>query len=398
MTLAPPRYQAALADFAAALRTLQRPTERLLYICPHIRADGDALGSALGLAHWCDRVGIRTRILLSEAPPEMFDYLRALRQARVVGEDEVAAIIAGPPYDVLMIDCSDAARLGVREPLFTHADPAARYVLDHHISAMTPSAQVLIRTDAAATCELVAHLMHYAETSWDMEMADADAATAVYTGLLTDTGRFTFASTTAHTLTAAAYLLPHGVDTQFLASRLFETMSRAALKLRAALVSRMTWFADDRGVIAVVDRALMDDCGAVPDDLEAIPSWLRTIKGVELAVMVRDQGDGEVRGNLRSLPPLNVQPLAKAFGGGGHAQASGFSVKGGKLQAVRDEAVQLGTALLRDGVVPPRGTGTHDANTPDDAKSAGARPAVTTSDITDGDAGAERSTQREEQP
>ena len=220
------------------------------------------------------------------------------------------------------------------------------YVLDPPISAWKNERRVVIWAEAAATCELAADLLAIWERLEGRGLLDLQTATALYTGILTDTGRFTYRATSPHTLQVAARLLEQGVDTQFLSSQLFDVQSKALLRIKVLLAERMEFLAEGRAVMATTDAADLQACQAGPDDLDSIPAWLRDFEGVEVSVLLRELEDGTVRGNLRSLPPLAVQPLAAHYGGGGHAQASGFTVVGKRLGEITPDVKQQLLALL----------------------------------------------------
>ena len=343
-------YKEAIDHLAAALIALRSDPARLLFICPHDRADGDALGAGFALNRVLEKLGIRSLLLLSEEVSKNFAYLGFGDEVKVLRSEErssefLEAVREKHKPAVMMVDCSGTDRLGVRRPLFETLPEEDRFVLDHHLSSMELSRRVLIRPEAAATCELAADLITAWEDMEGRELLDQKTATALYTGMLTDTGRFTYRATSSNTLFAAGRMLDYDVDTQFLSSHLFDMQTLGSIRLRCRLAEDLDFFEDGRGVIAKVTAAIMEECGASREDLEVIPSWLRDIENVEVSIVVRDLDEGSVRGNLRSLPPLKVEPVARIFGGGGHAQASGFTVEDGDLdevyRRVREEAAKL---------------------------------------------------------
>lgn len=351
-------YKNAIRELAVALDALRSDPARLLFICPHVRADGDALGAALALQEGLNKLGVDNLVLLSEPVSQTFAYMAFGDNVRVLGSEEnVDEFLRNIPDDRkltgFMIDCSGLERLGARARIFDILETQDIFVLDHHISDMEQSSQVLIRPESAATCELAADLITAWETLTDLTILNHQIATALYTGLLTDTGRFTYRATTSNTLYVAGRLLEEDVDTQFLSSHLFDTQTLGLLRLRCYLAQRLEFISDGRGVMAKITGEQLEACGATREELEAIPSWMREIEGVEASILVRDLGDGAVRGNLRSLPPLKIEPLARIFGGGGHAQASGFTVEDGALDEVYDlvkaEAEKLLTENVKNG-------------------------------------------------
>ena len=189
--------------------------------------------------------------------------------------------------------------------------------------------------DAAATAMIV----------WELAALlgarrDAAMATCAYTGLVTDTGRFQYQNTDAAALAAAADMVAAGADPARVARHVYQSRSLASVQLEGAAIGRMRLSAGGSVALSWVTKEDFARFGATKPDAEPLIDALRSLAGVRVACMLRDQGD-MVRGSFRAKDGTNVAELAAAFGGGGHKAAAGFTV-----QAPIEEAVAQVTALL----------------------------------------------------
>lgn len=309
---------------------LNRQTDRLLdmarlggavLIFPHVRADGDAIGACMGYALILARIGVPALILAEEPLPEKFLFLPEAGRACYRTVDSV-----GLPSDALAvaIDSHGADRLGRREALFETA--ACRMILDHHPSERPPEPLYFKDTAAAASCEIVCRWLVQLEQRLNRTLLNRDIATCLMTGLLTDTGRFSYTNTTAVTLESAARLLAAGADIRDLTARLFDTIRPARLALIGRMAVRARYYCGGRLVISGLTALDLAACGAVEEDLDGLAGQLRDVDGVDVALLLRETGDGEVRGNLRSSERFDVSAYARTLGGGGHRAASGFTL------------------------------------------------------------------------
>ncbi|NJP40969.1 bifunctional oligoribonuclease/PAP phosphatase NrnA [Oscillospiraceae bacterium HV4-5-C5C] len=340
--------KAYLPSFAAITDQLLscRNQEQTVYIYPHINADGDALGAGLGLAQLLKQCSVQAVVLTSEPLPSKLSFLPGREFIRVYDPDETGASreVTARQTIALAIDCAAGDRLGQRQALF-EACPR-QIIIDHHISKLPPSPTTLVNTKAAAVCEIVAFLADYLESRLGMNLLDLEIATCLMTGLMTDTGRFSFSSTTARTFEAAATLMRYPIDTNELSGRLFDIITPAKLRYTGEAAQRAEFYYDGRLIIADLPHSLMQQIGGEDTDLEGLASMLRDVDGVEVAVLLREMTDGEIRGNVRSGEHFDSSAFAQAFGGGGHLRASGFTLRGQQLSEARQTVIQKAGEVL----------------------------------------------------
>lgn len=328
----PAQRRAAIERLAAELTRGQR-----VALSTHINSDGDGCGSEAALARLLGQMGITAHVVNPTPWPAMFTFL--------LGDDvtdrspEGAAALAGTDR-LIVLDISDVKRLGALAPA-VRALTVPPLVIDHHLPGEEPPGTInLTDTAACATGELV---FDFAATL-GLEITPA-IATALYTALLTDTGGFRFSNTSPRCHAIAARLLAAGVDPEEMYRRIYASVPKGRLRLlRDALDSLEV---DDAKGIAWVSIAAgaLEKYDVSGEDLDGIAEYPRSVNGVRLALMFRDLGHGKVKISFRSVRGVDANALAKQFGGGGHARASGAMVSG-TLEEVRTKVLGAAREML----------------------------------------------------
>ncbi|AIQ13299.1 DHH family phosphoesterase [Paenibacillus durus] len=284
-------------------------------VVSHIQPDGDAVSSTLAVGWLLSCLG-KKYTMLNEGPiPTRMKYLWKAEQ--------IADMSVNPPErtfsNVICVDCADFQRVGQTQRYF---EPNASIVnIDHHPTNNGYGTIQLIRPDAAATAEILFDLLKEFNITWD-----ADIATAIYTGLLTDTGGFRYSNTSPKVMEASSELLSFGVNGPELAETLLEEMTLPQVKVLSKALNRLQL--SPKGDIAWVYVTPQDmiDCGAANEDLEGIVNYPRNIQGVEVGMLFKVINDQSVKVSLRSAGKVDVAALAQVFGGGGHTRAAGARV------------------------------------------------------------------------
>ena len=176
-----------------------------------------------------------------------------------------------------------------------------------------------------------------------------DIALCAYTGLMTDTGRFQYQNTTADAYRAAAEMVAAGVSPDVPAREVFQSRSMASLHLEGRLLERMELLFGDRFSFSYITRADFQEFGASKADAEPLIDTLRSIRGIEVACILKDQPDGTVRGSFRAKKDADVSAMARALGGGGHKAAAGFTFDGTLEEAIVAVKQQVGALYGQSG-------------------------------------------------
>jgi bifunctional oligoribonuclease and PAP phosphatase NrnA len=170
-------------------------------------------------------------------------------------------------------------------------------------------------------------------------------ATSLYTALVTDTGDFRYSNATPRAFRAAARLVAAGAQPQSIAENLWEQVPERVVRLTAAVLATLEMRAAGRIAVIHCDRAMLERTGASPEDTENLVNIPRSIAGVQIAALIKAFADGSVRVSLRSREALDVQAVARRFGGGGHRNAAGCTIPGSLEEAGSALLAELATLL-----------------------------------------------------
>jgi phosphoesterase RecJ-like protein len=293
----------------------------------HVTPDADALGSALGLGLALQSMGKEVQVTVGEVgftTPSSLNFLP--------GTDLICTPENLRPADlVISCDVSSDARLGSVKSIL-EAAPAS-IAIDHHPSFTGFGKIHLVDPKAAATAEIVLELIDRLEVQITL-----DIASAIYSGLTTDTGSFKYQSTTSHTLRTAARLLEAGVDSANLSRLLFDNEPLAALVMMGEAVSRATLVPEAAAGKGLVYTSVSIEQRPGLDELavERVIEALRKTSEAEVAAVLKQADDGHWKVSLRSKTTVDVGSLANQLGGGGHKYASGYSSKGDLNQTISE--------------------------------------------------------------
>lgn len=285
-------------------------------ILPHVFADGDALGSSFALALVLTGMGKKIRVLLEEAVPVVYEFLPG------IGLSEVYAGTNHGRNDLaIALDCGDTERLGKRKAVF---DNAANTVnIDHHVTNTEFASINYINTAASATGEVIFTLLGYLGRE-----PGRDVATNLYVAISTDTGGFRYSNTTPETHHIAAELLGQRIDVADISQRMFDCATYGKVKLTGAAIQSLELADNGRIALMTVTNEMIRSCGAKEEDSDGVINTARNIIGVEVAAMLRQTDNGDIKVNLRSNQYLDVSGIAYRYSGGGHKRAAGFTVTG----------------------------------------------------------------------
>ena len=301
-----------------------------LVICGHISPDGDCIGSQLGLAHALRSLGKQVTCLLAHDEP--IDY--GLRFLPGASELVPASQFQGSFDTFVTVDVPAAARLG-EEAAALHAGAAHTVTVDHHLFK-TPLSQAYFVDSQAPSCSMI--IWQLVELLGAPRMPEV--ALCCYTGLVTDTGGFSFQNTNAQALRLAAGMVEAGARPDLVAREVFQNRSLASLELQKVMLSRMSISEDGVSAISYLTCADFQELGAVKADAEPLINVLRSVRGIRVACILREQEDC-VRGSLRAKDDTDVASIANRLGGGGHRAAAGFTFHGTLAQAREAVAAEL---------------------------------------------------------
>jgi phosphoesterase RecJ-like protein len=278
----------------------------------HVRPDGDAIGSQLAMAHALRHLGKEVRIVNRDAaPPPLLGFPG-------VGDIEIAERVDDPGDCVIVMESGDLSRTGV-------AGLAGGFIIniDHHVGNTMFGAVNWFDLSAAACGEMVFDLVRELGVP-----LTHDIAVHVYVAILTDTGSFHYSNITPRTFEISRLCVEAGVDPAAVASSVFDNNSLGRLKLFGAVLSRMQLDTSGRLAMMYVDQQLAAECGGTYEDTEGLINLPLTVKEIQAVVFFKELGPRDWRVSMRSKGAVDINAVAKEFGGGGHKNASGCSATG----------------------------------------------------------------------
>jgi phosphoesterase RecJ-like protein len=297
-----------LQRIAEAIRARQR-----FVISSHARPDGDSIGSQLAMAYALREIGKSFDVVnVDRAPGPLLQFpgVPEIRIASSVDVDFDAAII---------MECGDLARTGVKglERLFI-------VNIDHHPGNTSYGALNWFDASASACGEMVFDLVRALGVPLTMNIA-----THIYLAILTDTGSFHYSNISPRTFDICRECIEAGVDPLLVARNVYDSNNIGRLKLFGAVLSAMQLDTTGRIAIVYLDHEMARAAGGTYEDTEGLINLPLTVKEIQAVVFFKQSEGEEYRVSMRSKGEVDIGAVAKEFGGGGHKNAAGCTVRGG---------------------------------------------------------------------
>ncbi len=300
-------------------------------IVSHHNPDGDAMGCSLGLAHVLRAIGKEVTVIMPNTPAQYLQWMPGADAIIAFESEKERTIEVIRKADVLFcLDFNRADRTrDLEQPI---RDAKKKVVIDHHQEPAAFADILISDVSASSTCQMVHDVV---VTMGYGDFISEDAATCLYTGMVTDSGSFRFRSTTGHTMRVAADLLDKGVDIDRVHSSISDDNTVDRLKLLGfTLGERMDVRADQQAVIMWLSKADLDRFNYKPGDTEGFVNYGLSISGIRLSAFFIERADG-IKISLRSKGDLPVNELTKQhFDGGGHINAAGGRTKESMYEAI----------------------------------------------------------------
>lgn len=288
----------------------------------HVRPDGDCVGSCMAIyTYLLENYQDKEVQVYLEPFPETFSFLAGTKYVQhEIPRDKV--------YDLFIsLDLSSKDRLGFSKPLLEKAKDSL--CIDHHLGDHTFANHNYVIEDASSTCELVYQLL-------DKEKISKEVASALYLGIIHDTGVFRFSNTAPSTFLAASVLLEKGIDASRIITETFfrKTYEQNQVLGRCLLESRR--LCEEQVIFTYMTKKMMDFYQVTTKDLDGIVNQLLETKGIKLAIFMYEVKSSEYKVSLRSADDIDANKIAMFFGGGGHKKAAGFNMCGTPFDIVNN--------------------------------------------------------------
>jgi phosphoesterase RecJ-like protein len=298
---------ATLAQVADAIRARRR-----FVVVSHARPDGDAIGSQVAMALALRALGKDVRMVAHDPAPQQMRDFPAVADIQLVDKlDDLGDA-------VVFMECGDVRRPGV-----SGLEKGFVINIDHHPGNTMYGAMNCIDLTAAACGEMVFDLI--AELGVPLS---ADMAAHVYLAILTDTGGFHYSHISPRTFDICRRCVEAGLDPTAVSRTIYDNNNLGRVRIWGAVLNEMQLSTDGRVATLHMDRALAARCGATYDDTEGLINFPLTVKEIEAVIFFKESGPGDWRISMRSKGSVNVNAIAREFGGGGHTNASGCGATG----------------------------------------------------------------------
>lgn len=298
-------------------------------ISAHINPDGDALGSALGLRKSLELYGKKAEVIKISEVDNYLKFLPQLDHYKDPSQDS---------YDLfIIVDCSEFDRIDKAVEICNKSKNTL--VIDHHEGGSIKTDLNIIHSDSPASCELIYEIIKRLNLPMDKEIASL-----LYTGLITDTGRFLYSNVGRETFYTAAELFDYGADYEFIYKNLYQNKEIEKLKFENYILNKVEF--EKPYALVGVSQKMCDDYGMQMGDSESIVNMLRDLKGIEVACLIKEYGEKEYKISLRSKQWLDVSEIARKNGGGGHIRAAGFSI----FQESMEDAKDIMRKILKEAI------------------------------------------------
>ena len=297
---------------------------RRILLTTHQGPDGDAMGASLALFRFLKKQGHEVNVVTPNDYPEFLHWLpfnaevvNYMRQKPLAEE-----LIERAEY-VFHIDYNHLKRSADMARSLYHCK-AVRVLIDHHLNPELPSKYIFSEIGVSSTCELLFCIMKH----WDASLIDGDIATCLYTGIMTDTGSFSYRSTGAQTFSVAAELMDFGISRADIYEQVYENYSENRMRLMGyCLNEKMEVFPQYRAALISLNLEEQERYGFVVGDSEGFVNLPLSIKGLRFSAFFLEKED-KVKMSFRSKGNFSVNDFSKThFSGGGHLNAAGGDSK-----------------------------------------------------------------------
>jgi len=280
---------------------------RSFIVTSHVNPDGDAVGSMGALYYVLTSLGKEVLLYNKTGVPSRFEWLPFAPLVRT-------SLEGGEYSGIIFLDCGDRERVGgglegVDSPLIINIDHHPTNTFFGDINWVDPS--------MSSVGEMVAHLARACEIAMRGEIAEA-----IYTAIISDTGGFTFSNTSAATLSIVSQILEQGFDLDEFNRKYQRSWSLNRVHLHGLAMQRAHLVYEGQVGVITIPYALLERTATTSEDCEGIINYVRQIKGVKVAVVLREE-QGGIKFSLRSWGEVDVSKIASSLGGGGHKNAAG---------------------------------------------------------------------------
>ncbi|WP_452223152.1 DHH family phosphoesterase [Lacinutrix chionoecetis] len=317
-------------------------TPKKIAIIPHKNPDGDAIGSTLGLLHYLLQLNHEAVVIAPNDFPEFLKWLPKIETIKIhETEKEACEAFINDAAIVFTLDFNAFHRTGNMETVLSNSK-ATHIMIDHHQQPDNYAKYMFSDVSMSSTCEMVYHFLDKLDA---LDKINADIATCLYVGIMTDTGSFRFRSTTSTTHRIIAALIDKGADNTQIHNNVYDTNSYNRLQLLGCALSNLKVLPEYKTAYITLSQDELQKLDYKKGDTEGFVNYALSLNQTVLAaIFIEDKKQGIIKISLRSKGDFSVNELSRAhFEGGGHTNAAG-----GKSETSLQQTVEKFISILPD--------------------------------------------------
>lgn len=300
----------------------------------HVAPDGDAIGASLGMYHFLTEIGKeRVNVIVPNAYPDFLKWMPGAKEILVYERyPDYAQQLIREADVIFNMDYNEPKRIGKLAP-FVEAAEGRKVMIDHHLNPHDFCRLVISHPELSSTCELVFRLLCAIKSYDDINKS---AAECLYTGMMTDTGAFTYNSNRANIYVIIGELIKKGIDKDEIYRKVYQVYSESRMRLMGyAINEKMKVYPELKTALITLSLKDLNTYHYVTGDTEGFTNMPLSIAGIVFSVFIREDAD-YVKISLRSVGAFPCNRFATTyFNGGGHKNASGGEFYGTLEEAVK---------------------------------------------------------------
>ncbi len=303
------------------------------FIAGHFNPDGDCIGAQVALTLFLRRIGKEVCSANRDTIPSLYDFLPGIEQIKKVKK-------VRRKFDIgIFLDSSNFARVGNIIDIERQVKTTVN--IDHHVDAVNFAEYNYIDSQASSTSEQIYILIKNSKYS-----INKNEALCLYTGIVMDTGGFQQLNTTTRTHKIAADLLKKEINPYYVNQKLYKNKTASQLKLTGLVLSTLELNCSGQIAFLKLTNKMYKQAQSSPEETEGLIDYAGAIQGVKVVILFKETGEREnIKVSFRSKDEIDVNNIAKIFGGGGHRKAAGCTVKGAILEVQKKMIEETRKAL-----------------------------------------------------
>lgn len=299
-------------------------------VSSHVSPDGDNLGSSVAVINFLKNLGKKVTYVLDDVVPANLKFI-----TEGVKKCESSDIINSDlkKYTLISLDCGDIYRIALDKKIVENVKNHIN--IDHHITNNGFGNYNYVKPEESSTCEIVYNVLKQYEKINESKVITVEIATALYLGLVTDTGCFQYSNVRPSSFKMAEELLEIGAQKNDIITRIYQSSKLNYYKVLGDALENLEVYYDGKVAVTYLTLEMLLKHGVKYDEIDPIVTYTRDIEGVEVGIFIKEKNKGEFKISIRSKEKADVSLFAQEFNGGGHKRASGCTINVSDVQEAK---------------------------------------------------------------